>query len=87
VALEFKELEVSSHIEAKINSLHGVTTDDVLDSLESEINSEWDDDPERGLRLYVWGHASQRVIFVCLWPIDVDSGVWRLMTAYPDTWP
>lgn len=23
-------------------------------------------------------------IFVCLWPIDVAAGQWRLVTAYPD---
>lgn len=87
MALDFLDLEVSQHVERKINSVHRVTVDDVLDALDAVINSVWDDDPERGLRLYVWGRAGARVIFVCLWPLDVPAGSWRLVTAYPDPNP
>lgn len=87
MGLLFDNLEVSDWVEVKINSDHGVTLDDVLDALETTIDSEWDDDPERGLRLYGWGRAGQRVVFVRLWPLDVDTGSWRLVTAYPDRHP
>lgn len=87
VALVFRDLEVSPRVEEKINSLHGTSVDDVLDALDAVINSAWDDDPDRGVRLYVWGRAGGRVVFVCLWPLDVDAGSWRLVTAYPDPYP
>jgi hypothetical protein len=86
VALRFNGLDPDNRI-AKINSQHGVTIDDVLDALDAVIDSEWDDDPQRGRRLYVWGHAGKRVVFVCLWPVDEDLGEWRLVTAYPDNYP
>lgn len=87
MALYFNDLEVPPRVEEKINGLHHVTIDDVLDALDDVIDSEWDDDAGRGLRLYVWGRAGQRVVFVCLWPIDADTGEWRLVTAYPDPHP
>lgn len=87
VALDFLDLEVSAHVEQKINSIHQLTVDDVVDALDAVINSEWDNDPVRGLRLYVWGRAGARVVFVCLWPLDVAAGSWRLVTAYPDSYP
>ena len=87
MALEFRDLEVSDQVESKINGVHHVSIDNVLDALESVIDSEWDHDLERGTRLYVWGLAGRRVIFVCLWPLDIDGGSWRLATAYPDAHP
>jgi hypothetical protein len=87
VALEFLELEVSPRVEEKINSLHGVTLEDVLDALDGLISSVWNEEPDRGRRLYVWGRAGRRVIFVCLRPLDEHAGEWRLVTAYPDVYP
>jgi hypothetical protein len=72
---------------AKINSDHGVTLNDVEDALDSILNSEFDEDPDRGRRLYVWGRAGRRTIFVCLYPVDEAAGIWRLGTAYPDQYP
>lgn len=77
----------SEHVVQKINSDHGVTLDDVEDALDSIVNYEYDEDPERGRRLYVWGRAERRTIFVCLYPIAEEAGIWRLGTAYPDPWP
>lgn len=84
MALDFLDLEVSRHVEQKVNSIHRLSVDGVVDALDAVIDSEWNDDEERGLRLYVWGWVERRVVFVCLWPLDVDSGRWRLVTAYPD---
>lgn len=87
MALHFHVLEVHPDVEVKINSkVPGVTVDDVVDALESVINSEWDDDLERGRRLYVWGNAGRRVIFVCLRPLDEEAGEWVLVTAYPEAY-
>lgn len=76
----------SRHIVSKAND-HGVTLVDVEDALDAIINSEWDDDPERGRRLYLWGQVGRRVIFVCLCPVNEKAGTWRLVTAYPDSYP
>lgn len=77
----------SEHVVRKINSDHGVTLEDVEDALDSIVNYEFDEDPDRGRRLYVWGRSGARTIFVCLYPVDESAGRWRLGTAYPDQWP
>lgn len=76
----------SEHVVRKINSEHGVTLDDVEDALDTILNYEFVEDA-RGRRLYAWGRARKRVIFVCLYPVDEAAGSWRLATAYPDSWP
>lgn len=87
MALRFIELEVDDERIAHIGSKHGVTIDEVVDALEDVMGSIWDDDPDRGRRLYVWGRAEHRTVFVCLRPLNVQAGAWRLITAYPDPYP
>ncbi|GAB2456505.1 hypothetical protein GCM10027062_40920 [Nocardioides hungaricus] len=77
----------SDHVVRKINSEHRVTLDDVEEALGSIVNYDFDEDPDRGRRLYVWGRAGRRTIFVCLYPVDEEAGQWRLGTAYPAPWP
>lgn len=84
MALQFLDLEVSDHVEDKINGMHQTSVDDVLDALEGLLFSVWDDDPRRGLRLLAYGTAGTRRICVVLYPVDADRGMWRLATAYPD---
>ena len=82
----------SQHIVSKVNH-HGVTLVDVEDALDAILDSEWDDDPERGAAVVCLGsswtasEAGRRVIFVCLHPVDEEAGTWRLVTAYPDNHP
>lgn len=87
VPYTFAVVEISDHVEAKINSLHGVTADDVLDALESYEAVGWDEDPDRGPRLLVTSQIGQRRIRVVLYEIDAGRGEWRLATAYSERRP
>jgi len=79
VRIEINELEEpSDHVVAKINGLHQVSFDDVLDVCESPDHAVLNDDADRGLRLLVRGRLRGRTVRVILYPIDIDGGTWRL---------
>jgi hypothetical protein len=79
VRIEINELEEpSDHVVPKINGLHQVSFDDVLDVCESPDHAVLNDDADRGLRLLVRGRLRGRTVRVILYPIDIDRGTWRL---------
>jgi len=83
VRIEINELEEpSDHVVPKINRLHQVSFDDVLDVCESSDHAVLNDDADRGLRLLVRGRLRGRTVRVILYPIDIDRGTWRLATAF-----
>lgn len=79
----FDDVEVSAHVESKINAQHNTSIDDVVEALDDLDKAVWHED-ERGLRLLVRGRtASGRRLLVVLYPLDPTVGSWRLATAYP----
>ncbi len=84
MALWITDVEYSDIVVAKLNQKHGCTIDDVFEALEGDhVSARWDDDPDRGRRLLVRGRTrSGRVLRVVLYPIDLDAGTFRLITAF-----
>ena len=83
MAADIRMIEVSDRVRAKINGKHQVSEQDVMEACEAPLAAAWDNDPERGNRLLVRGCTrSGRVIRIVLFPIDAQSGTWRLGTAF-----
>lgn len=88
VAYIAQVLPASESLRDKIHAKHGVTEAEVheavvLCDVESSEWS-WDDQPDRGWRLLVTGRTyTGRRLFIVLYPVDEDDGVWRLGTAMP----
>jgi hypothetical protein len=76
------EFETPYHV-GKVNSARKrLTMDDVFDALENRYRAVWDDDEERGRRLFVYGQSSQgRHLRVILRPNDVDTGSYTFVTV------
>ena len=71
---------------ALIASQHHVAMHEIREAvvLTEVSESAWDHDPERGWRLFVTGTTYQgRELFVVLFPVDEDEGIWRVGTAMP----
>ncbi len=88
VAYIAQVLPLSDALRDKIHQKHGVTEAEVREATilcEVEASAwSWDDRPNRGWRLLVTGRTyAGRRLFVVLYPIDEDDGVWRLGTAMP----
>lgn len=84
MAQTFDVIDVSENVERKINQLHHLQVDDVLDVLEAPEHMAWDDDAGRGRRLLVVGTLRGKRVLVVLYPIPGRPNEWRLATAYPD---
>lgn len=88
VAYIAQVLPASESLRKKIHMKHDVTEVEVheavvLCDVESSVWS-WDERPDRGWRLLVTGRTyTGRRLFVVLYPVDEDDGVWRLGTAMP----
>lgn len=81
--VDIRDLECSVAVQAKINGKHHISVDDVWHACENARAAAWHDDPERGRRLLVAGPAlGGRPIRVILYPVDAESGTWRLATAF-----
>ncbi len=84
------QIECSPKIREKINSLHGVTLDEVKEAVlfpARPLRTRWiepsEEDP-RGPRLAVESLTLLgRRIAVVLYPVDEADGTWRLATAVP----
>jgi predicted AAA+ superfamily ATPase len=81
------DVKVSHAVEAKIQSKHNVTIDEVREAvvLCEVIRSYIEYHPEKGERLLVTGRtAERRVLNVVLYPAEPGSdGMWWLGTAMP----
>lgn len=78
------DVKISPGINAKINSKHGVTADEVHEVCYDRRRHEarWHNDPVHGRRLLVKGATSTgRRLKIILHPVDRDQGKWRLKTA------
>jgi hypothetical protein len=72
----------------KIHMKHDVTEVEVREAVVlCDVESSewsWDERPDRGWRLLVTGRTyAGRRLFVVLYPVDENDGVWRLGTAMP----
>jgi hypothetical protein len=88
VAYIAQVLPASDSLREKINKKHDVTEAEVHEAtVLCEVESSqwsWDERPDRGWRLLVTGRTyTGRRLFVVLYPVDEDDGVWRLGTAMP----
>ncbi len=81
--LEINDVEEpSDHVRSKINGVHHVSFDDVLDACEDYEKATLQHDEARGTRLLVRAKVRGRTVRVVLFPIDIDRGTWRLGTAF-----
>ena len=79
----FDVIHISARINAKINSDHGVSGEDVADATDRVVAARWDTDSDGNPRLYVKGRCGAgRLIFVSLYPAGAH-GEWNLATAFP----
>lgn len=77
-----RSVEISAAMNAKINSKHGITADEVLEVCLGHARGSWHVDPVHGRRLLVKGHtAAGRGLKVILQPVDEAAGRYRLRTA------
>lgn len=75
-------VEISSGINAKINSKHGVSADEVREVCYGRREDRWHTHRKHGRRLLVVGNTrSGRTLKIILHPIDRQQGRWRLKTA------
>jgi hypothetical protein len=84
-ALWVAELRISSRTSEKINSLHGVTDQEVKDAVVcvQGLRYVWDDDPERGRRAIIETMIRRRPAYVVLYPTSDGWGdCWNLGSAY-----
>ncbi|WP_203804019.1 hypothetical protein [Mycobacterium heckeshornense] len=83
MAVPIYEVEITARINAKINSKHGITADEVLEVCYSTHHvARWHNDPKHGWRLLVKGRTERgRMLRIILHPVDVELGRWRLKTA------
>lgn len=81
--VEINDVEISASVQAKINSKHGVTVDDVLFVCHRpHVSGVWHDHPTHGRRLLIIGLTEHgRRLKIILFPIDVARGRFRLGTA------
>lgn len=88
VAYIAQVLPASASLREKIHIKHDVTEVEVREAVVlCDVESSkwsWDERPDRGWRLLVTGRTyADRRLFVVLYPVDEDDGVWRLGTAMP----
>lgn len=78
---DIRSVYISPAVNAKINSKHGVTQDEVLDACVRVVTASWIAD-ERGRRLYIDGKTARgRRLLVVLYPTN-DPSLWNPGTAY-----
>gem|GEM_PF-5387623 len=77
---------VSDDLRQKLHEKHGVTEQEIREAviLCDVRRSSWvfGPDPARQWRLYVVGDTYRdRCLFIVLYPVDQDEGIWRVGTA------
>ena len=85
MAIEINWVEISSHVDAKINGKHHVSAGEVEQACDQVVRAGWEQDNAGTWRVIGVGRtASDRRIAFFLYPIEGESGAWRLATAYPE---
>lgn len=78
------EVWISERIAAKLHAKHGVEPQQVRDAclFGRQTSARWQEDPERGSRLFVMGKDRDGVkLLVLLKPVDLADGIFRCVTA------
>lgn len=82
----FDDVWVAEALNAKLNSKHGVSLEEVAEVLAShDLTARWQSNQQGVEYLMCRGvTAAGRGLAVVLYPVGKSRGSWRLATAYPD---
>jgi uncharacterized DUF497 family protein len=83
-AIYIADIKIAARIEAKINTKHNVTFEEVKEAflLRGDVDARWENHAVHGLRIVALGTtASKRMLIAAFYPIDSKEGIWALATA------